>query len=79
MSAQTESKEASFQMLIPKHTLAWYLDLDTRSLGRCGLSLPVAADTPGTWVPACSQSWLSTARGRHANAQAFNGNDGKMS
>lgn len=49
MSALTESKETSLQMLISGHALVRHHSLDTRLLGEDGdLSTASSADMPGT-------------------------------
>lgn len=63
MSARTESGEASFQMLISKHALAWHYNLEARLLGKMWVwALLLRADMWGTSAAAPPRCWLSIAR-----------------
>lgn len=80
MSAQTESKEASLQMLISKHALLWHHRLDTRLSGKMWTGAPgtLRGCWPHWWPPVLRAAWRSpeeegrfpgTSAGRMGNAR----------
>ena len=73
MSAQTESKEASFQMLIPKHALPWHHHLDTRLSGKMWTGAPprLRGCWPHRWPLAAEP------RGRGVVPRDLGGKDGE--
>lgn len=78
MSAQTESKEAPFQMLISEHALVRHCSSDTRLSGAevdSGAALPTGI--PGTSATSSPQSGLSSARRETGSSQGPQRSDGR--
>lgn len=78
MSAQTESKEASFQMLISEHALVWHYNLDKVIREDVDSSTTLTTAMPGTSATLRPQSWLSTAGRKNGKSQGPQWSDGKM-
>lgn len=80
MSAQTESKEASFQMLISKHALVRPDNLDTRLLGQTRTGgLVLQPKCQARQRPPVLRAGGAQPRGNVAIPRDLDGSDGKMS